>query len=358
LGRDDPGRPNTQAGSVVQQGELFLAVFGGHRVSLLLIFFIATTLLFDFLNGFHDSANVVATAIASRAMSPRTALAMAALTNFLGPFLFGVAVATTIGNEVVKEEAVTVPVAMAALISAIIWNILTWLFAIPSSSSHALIGGFVGAAIAGYGIFIIEMQGMIKVLIGLFISPVIGLIFGWSFMRIALFFGRWMHPGINNFFRRGQWATSLTLGLSHGTNDAQKTMGIIAMGLVAFGILPEFYVPTWVIAASALAIALGTALGGWRLIRTIGAGFYRIRAMHAFSSQVAGSAVILGAALVGAPVSTTQVISSGVVGAGAAQRVNMVRWGTASQIVVAWFLTIPATALLGAAAYFILNMIV
>jgi PiT family inorganic phosphate transporter len=280
---------------------------------------------------------------------------MAAMTNLIGPFLFGVAVATTIGHEVVEQEAVTIPVALAALLSAIIWNLVTWLLGIPSSSSHALIGGFVGAAIAGYGTEVIKMEGLYKVLMGLFISPVVGLIVGWFIMRIALFFGKWLTPGVNNFFRRGQWVTSLTLGLSHGTNDAQKTMGIISMGLVAFGVLPTFTVPPWVIGASAMAIALGTVFGGWRLIRTIGGGFYRIRAVHAFSSQIASAGVILGAAFMGVPVSTTQVISSGVVGAGAAQRVNMVRWGLAQSIVVAWILTIPLTGILGAGIFSILD---
>ena len=323
----------------------------------LLIFFVVIALIFDFLNGFHDSANVVATAIASRAMSPRFALAMTSLANLAWPFLFGVAVAKTIGNEVVGSEAVTVPVALAALISAIIWNLLTWLLGIPSSSSHALIGGFVGAAVTGFGLGIVHMEGMVKVLIGLFISPLIGLIFGWFVMRQSLFVGRHSPPSINFYFRRGQWLTALALGLSHGTNDAQKTMGIIAMGLVAFGVLPEFRVPFWVIAASATAIALGTALGGWRLIRTMGAGFYRIRAIHAFSSQLASTAVILGAAILGAPVSTTQVISSTIVGAGVAHRMQMVRWNTANQIVVAWILTIPATGILGAVFFLILRSI-
>lgn len=327
-------------------------------MSFLLIVFVATALVFDFLNGFHDSANVVATAIASRALSPRSALAMTALANLVGPFLFGVAVATTIGHEVVREQAVTIPVALAALLSAIVWNLVTWLLGIPSSSSHALIGGFVGAAVAGYGVNVVRMEGIYKVLLGLFISPVLGLIAGWLIMRVALYFGKWLNPGVNNFFRRGQWLTALTLGLSHGTNDAQKTMGVISLGLVAFGVLPSFYVPLWVIGASATAIALGTALGGWRLIRTIGGGFYRIRAIHAFSSQIAGAAVILGAALMGAPVSTTQVISSGVIGAGAAQRVSMVRWGVAQQIVMAWILTIPSTGLLGAVFFYILRWIV
>lgn len=325
-------------------------------MSLTLIIFVAIALTFDFLNGFHDSANVVATAIASRAIHPRWALAMTALANFAGPFLFGVAVANTIGNEVITGNAVTIPVAMAALVSAIVWNIFTWLLGIPSSSSHALIGGFLGAAVTGYGIHVVHFEGMIKVLIGLFLSPFIGLIIGWFSMRQILFLGQWMSPRVDLVLRRAQWVTALTLGLSHGTNDAQKTMGILAMGLVAFGIQAEFHVPLWVIAASALAIALGTALGGWRLIRTMGSGFYRIRPIHAFSSQVASTVVILGAALLGAPVSTTQVISSTIVGAGAAERFYKVRWGVAGNIVTAWLLTIPATGLLGALVYWVVSL--
>jgi len=330
---------------------------GGIVLNFVLVLFVIIALAFDFLNGFHDSANVVATAIASRAISPRWALGMSALANFAGPFLFGVAVAKTIGNEVVSGEAVTVPVAMAALISAIVWNLLTWWSGIPSSSSHALIGGFVGAAIAGYGLQAIRMEGMYKVLLGLFISPVVGLIFGWVAMRQALFAGQWMSRRVTYFYRQAQWLTTLVLGLSHGTNDAQKTMGILTMGLVAFGVLPVFQVQFWVIFVSASAIALGTASGGWRLIRTMGMGFYRVRPVHAFTSQVASSAVILGAALLGSPVSTTQVISSTIVGAGAAQRVPMVRWGVANQIVVAWILTIPTTVLMGALVFWILRQI-
>jgi PiT family inorganic phosphate transporter len=324
-------------------------------VSFLIILFVAIALTFDFLNGFHDSANVVATAIASRAMAPRWALSMTALANLVGPFLFGVAVAETIGNEVLSSEAVTLPVAMAALLSAIVWNLFTWLLGIPSSSSHALMGGFIGAAITGYGLGVVQMGGLYKVILGLFISPVIGLVFGWLAMRQTLFIGSFMSPRINLFFRRSQWLTALALGLSHGTNDAQKTMGILTMGLVAFGVLPVFQVPVWVIAASAAAIGLGTVLGGWRLIRTMGTGFYRIRPIHAFSSQIASTVVILGAALLGSPVSTTQVISSTIVGAGAAQRVGMVRWGVATQIVVAWLLTIPATGILGAILLWVLR---
>ena len=322
-----------------------------------LVFFVSIALIFDFLNGFHDSANVVATAIASRAIAPIWALSMSALANFAGPFLFGVAVAKTIGNEVVTGNAVTVPVALAALVSAIVWNLLTWWLGIPSSSSHALIGGFCGAAIAGYGLRVIHMEGLYKVILGLFVSPLVGLVFGWLAMKQALFMGQWMSRRATYFYRQAQWLTTLILGLSHGTNDAQKTMGILTMGLVAFGVLPEFQVPFWVIFASASAIALGTAFGGWRLIRTMGAGFYRVRPVHAFTSQVASSVVILGAALLGSPVSTTQVISSSIVGAGAAESVPMVRWGVANQILIAWLLTIPATVLIGALAFWVLRQI-
>lgn len=333
-------------------------ILGEARLNYLLIFFVLSALTFDFLNGFHDSANVVATSIASRAMSPPLALLMTALANFAGPFLFGVAVATTLGHEVLAAQAVTVPVAQAALLSAIAWNLLTWWLGIPSSSSHALVGGFVGAAITGYGLDVIRMSGLEKVVIGLFLSPILGLLFGWLIMRLMMFFGQWLTPRVNVFFRRAQWVTSLTLALSHGSNDAQKTMGLLTLGLVAFGVLPEFKVPIWVIAASAAAIGLGTVMGGWRLIHTIGYGFYRIRPVHAFSSQVAGTVIILGAALLGAPVSTTQVISSNVVGAGAAHRIPMVRWTLASQIVFAWLITIPATGVLGGLTWMVLKQFI
>jgi len=323
----------------------------------LLIVFVAIALIFDFLNGFHDSANVVATAIASRAIAPKWALTIAALSNLIGPFLFGVAVATTIGNEVLQHYAVTIPVAMAALLSAIVWNIVTWWFGIPSSSSHALIGGFVGAALMGFGMGVIRMEGMMKVIVGLFISPVIGLVVGWIVMKLVLLVGRHSTQAVNVFFRRSQWITAITLGLSHGTNDAQKTMGVLTMGLVAFGAIPTFHVPSWVIEACALSIALGTALGGWRLIKTMGGKFYRIRPVHAFSSQFASTTVILGSALLGAPVSTTQVISSTILGAGSAERIQKVRWGIAGQIVLAWIFTIPATGALGALFYLLLSPI-
>ena len=206
----------------------------------------------------------------------------------------------------------------------------------------------------GYGINAIQVPGLTRVLLALLISPILGFIFAYILMLLFLWLGRSLSPKVNQFFLKGQWITMITLGLSHGTNNAQKVMGILTFGLVAFGVLSEFVVPSWVVFVSAGALALGTLFGGWRVIRTIGAGLYRIRALHAFSSQIASTSVILGAALLGGPISTTQVISSTVVGAGSAERINMIRWGLASQIAMAWLVTLPATFLLGAIFYFLL----
>jgi PiT family inorganic phosphate transporter len=312
---------------------------------------IAIALIFDFLNGLHDSSNVVATVISSRAMRPRRAMIMAAVGHMAGPLLFGVAVASTIGDEVLVHDTMTLEVIGAALTAATAWNVITWTLGIPSSSSHALIGGIVGAAAAGYGLEAIRAEGMAKVLVALFISPLLGLMAGYLLTRLVLFIGRAFTPHANVWLKRGQWLTAFILALSHGTNDAQKTMGMIAAALVAGGVLPAFQVPLWVILASATAISLGTLTGGWRIIRTLGGKFYKIRPLHGFAAQSASSVVILGAALLGGPVSTTQVVSSAIVGAGSAERLSKVRWGVAQSIVVAWLLTIPASAALGALVY-------
>jgi len=309
---------------------------------------IGVAVLFDFINGFHDSSNVVATMISSRAMSARKALTLSAVAHFCGPFLFGVAVATTIGHDVVDPKVVTIAVIFAALLAAIIWNLITWVLGIPSSSSHALLGGLIGAVSVDYGLAMIQMRGLLKVVIALFVSPILGLLAGYLLMRLVLFLARGASPRINWFFKRGQIITSLALALSHGTNDAQKTMGIIAMALVASGYLPEFSVPWWVIALSAGAISLGTALGGWRIIRTLGGKFYKIRPVHGFAAQIASALIIFGAALLGGPVSTTQVVSSAILGVGSATRFSRVRWNVAGNILAAWVLTIPASALLAA----------
>jgi PiT family inorganic phosphate transporter len=321
----------------------------------LLIIIIAIALVFDFLNGFHDASNIVATVISSRAMSPRNALIMTAAAEITGPFLFGVAVATTIGSEVVDPAAITSAVIIAALASAILWNLFTWYFGWPSSTSHALIGGLVGAVGIASGFETINLQGMEKVLIALFISPILGLLFGYLVLRLIYFLARGATPSINTLFRRGQLLTSLALALSHGTNDAQKTMGIIAMAMVTTGYTSTFQVPWWVIALSASAISLGTAMGGWRLIETLGAKFYKIRPVHAFGSQLTSAAIILGAALLGGPVSTTQVVSSSIMGAGSADRLSKVRWTVARDIAVAWVLTIPISALMAAGLYLVVS---
>jgi len=327
------------------------------ELSPFLIIFVATALLFDFLNGFHDSANTVATMISSRAMDPREALALNAVANFVGPFLFGVAVATTIGHEVVAEEAATMPVVLSALGGAIVWNLLTWLLGIPSSSSHALVGGLIGAAATAYGFEAILLPGLTKILLTMLISPVLGMLSGFLLMKLTLFLARGATPRINVFFKRAQMATATALALSHGTNDAQKTMGIITMGLLAGGALSHFVIPIWVIAACAGAIALGTALGGWRIIRTLGGKFYKVRPVHSFASQIASAGVILGAALMGGPVSTTHVVSTAILGVGSAERLSKVRWGVVGQIIVAWLLTIPASALVAVACYVVVDKI-
>jgi PiT family inorganic phosphate transporter len=312
---------------------------------------LAFALVFDFLNGFHDSSNVVATVISSNAMRPRLALLVAAVSEFVAPFLFGVAVATTIGDGLLNVDVISVNVIVAALAAAIAWNLITWYIGIPSSSSHALIGGLLGAAVIADGLSVIIPSGLLRVLAALFFSPILGLAAGFIVMRIVMFLIRGATPGINSFFRRSQVFTLTGLALSHGSNDAQKTMGVITMGLVASGFLNTFVVPTWVIAMSATAIALGTFFGGWRLIRTLGGKIYRIRPVHAFSSQVSGASVILGAALLGGPVSTTQVMSSSIMGVGAADRIKMVHWGILGDMTTAWALTIPVTAVLAAVLY-------
>lgn len=319
------------------------------------VLLLVTAIIFGFLNGFHGSSNIVATPIASRAMSPRAVLWMAAIAHFAGPFLFGVAVATTIGSGLADPVHVTLPVVIAAVQAAVIWNIITWLLGIPSSSSHALVGGLVGAVISSSGFTAVQSEGLIKVIGSLFISPVIGLIASYFLMNLTRFLVRGATPRINRFFKRAQVVTSMTLALSHGANDAQITMGVITLGLVAEGAIPSFVVPTWVIALCAGVISLGTATGGWRLIKTLGGRIYKIRPVDGFVSQIAGASVILGAAMFGGPVSTTQVMSSAIMGAGAAHRVSKVRWRVGYEMLIAWALTIPISASLAAMLYLFTN---
>ena len=321
----------------------------------ILIIVIALGVLFDFLNGIHDSSNVVATMISSRAFSPRVALGVTAVAEFSGPFIFGVAVAQTIGNDIVASHLISTSAILAALVSAILWNLLTWYLGFPSSSSHALIGGIVGAVVMAAGWRAIELKGLEKILIALFTSPIIGFVFGYIFLRIILLLSWKATPRINGFFKRSQILTGIVLALSHGTNDAQKTMGVIALAMVTSGYLKVFAIPRWLIILCASMIALGTAIGGWRLIRTLGGRIYKIRPVDGFASQLSSAVVILSNSLLGGPVSTTQVVSSAILGVGVGERANKVRWGVAQEIAMAWLFTIPATALVGAGLFWVFN---
>lgn len=319
-----------------------------------LIFVIALALLFDFLNGMRDSSNIVATMISSRAFAPQTALAITAMAEFLGPFLFGVVVAKTIGDQVVWSGVLTLNAIAACLVGATLWNLITWFFGLPGSSSHALIGGMVGAVIVEAGVNAIKVSGLYKVLIALIASPIIGFAFGFLITRLIYFLVQNATPRINEFFKNAQFFTALALASSHGANDSQKTMGIIALSLVVGGALPVFRVPAWVIAASAAGIAIGASFGGWRLIRTLGGKFYKIRPLHSFSTQLTSALVLLSASLFGVPVSISQVVSSAIIGVGASERISKVRWSVAGDIITAWVITIPASALLAAGIYWLI----
>ena len=319
-------------------------------VTSLTVILVAAALIFGFLNGFHDSSNVVATVISSRAMPPYFAMGLAGVGVFCGPFLFGVAVAETIGKDIAPLEALTPAVILAALLAAIAWNLITWWFGIPSSSSHALIGGLVGAVASKNGLGMVQTAGLTRVLLALILSPVLGAGLGWLMMKAIIIIARMLQlsPRINWVFKRGQTVTAATLALSHGTNDAQKTMGMIMMALMATGSIQTFQVPMWVVASSAGVMALGMTTGGWRIIRTVGHGIYRVRLVHGFSAQATAAGVILGAALLGGPVSTTHVVSSAIMGVGSAERIGKVRWGVVENILLAWIVTVPISALLAA----------
>ncbi len=320
-----------------------------------LIIVIALALCFDFITGLRNVSNIVATMISSHAFNPVTALRIAAIAQFIGPFLFGVVVARTIGDDVIQSSFLTLTVILACLLGAIAWSLITWFFGLPGSSSHTLIGGLVGAVWAGAGVDAIRWAGLGKVMLVLFVSPLLGFVFGFIITRIVYFLVRNATPRINDFFKRSQIFTAVALALSHGTNDAQKAMGIIALSLVVGGALPAFQVPLWVVAASAAGIALGASFGGWRIIRTLGGKLYKIRPLHSFSTQITSTFVILGVSLIGAPVSTSQVVSAAIIGVGSSERISKVRWGVAEDIVASWLVTLPASGLLAAGAYWLIT---
>ncbi|HWP28193.1 MAG TPA: inorganic phosphate transporter [Chloroflexota bacterium] len=315
----------------------------------LLVLIIVAGLTFDFINGFHDTANAIATSVATRVLSPVQAVVMAGVLNFVGA-LTGTAVATTVGKGIIAPEQVTQHLVLAALCSAIIWNLLTWWYGIPSSSSHALVFSIVGAGVAAGGWGIIQAPGVEKVLQGLVFSPLLG--FGGAFLiMLALLrlFGRAAPMNVTRVFGKAQLVSAAYMAFAHGSNDAQKTMGVITMALASYygwsG--AEWTVPAWVILAAAMAMGLGTMMGGWRIIRTMGLKVVELRPIHGFAAETAAATVIELASRLGIPISTTHTISSAIMGVGATRRLSAVRWGVAGNIVTAWVLTIPPCVLLG-----------
>ena len=324
-----------------------------------LVIVVATALAFDFTNGFHDTANAVATMISTRAMSPRVAVGYSAVLNFVGAFV-SLEVAATIAKGIIEADIVTSTIVFGGLVGAIAWNLITWYFGLPSSSSHALIGGVVGAGFVAEGADAIKGDGLVeKVAVPALVAPTLAfLVAGVCIIAAYRIIGR-QRPGIvNRGYRLGQIVSGGLFSLAHGTNDAQKTMGIITLALVATNHLPkdDFDVPTWVIISSATAIALGTYSGGWRIIRTMGTRIIKMDPAQGFAAQGSGAAVILTASHLGFPLSTTHTISGAVMGAGAAKRLSAVRWGVAGNIVLAWVLTLPCAAAIGGLAYGLTEM--
>jgi PiT family inorganic phosphate transporter len=324
-----------------------------HSSGLLVAVVVLLALAFDYTNGFHDAATAIATSIATRALRPRAALALAAVMNLLGAFI-STNVATTVGKGVVRLPAQHGPtVVLAALFGAIVWNLITWYFGLPSSSSHALIGGLIGATLFSSGVDNVVWAGLVsKVLLPGIISPLLGILAGFCLM-LGIYWAcfRQRPAWVRALFRRLQPFSAAFLAFSHGSNDAQKTMGIISLALFSGGYIDSFYVPTWVIVASATVIAVGTFSGGWRIIRTMGQRVVRVEPPNGFATEVTAGLILLGASLRGYPVSTTHVVNGALMGVGATRRFSAVRWGVAGNIVVAWVLTLPVAAFLGYLAY-------
>ena len=359
---------------------------------LALIVIFALAVAFDYINGFHDTANAIATSVSTRALKPEHAILLSATANFVGALVFGTAVAGTIGSGIVQEDMVLkngATVLMAALLGAIAWNLITWVLAIPSSSSHALIGGLIGAAWAAAGANAVQWGNFaFKVLVPLFSSPVLGFAIGLTLMILLLNAMGWANPHhftewrkrsrstetrddatpagdsagisprrINDRFRRLQVLSAAYMALSHGSNDAQKTMGIMTLALFSAGAIHDKTVPVWVILMAATAMSLGTAAGGWRIMKTMGQKVVKLDPVHGFAAETTAATIILGAAHLGMPVSTTHVISSAIMGVGTSDRASAVHWGVARSIATAWILTIPCAAAIAAAAYFVLQVL-
>jgi len=317
-----------------------------HDTYFLLICVIILATIFDFINGFHDTANAIATSVSTRVLTPKIAVLMAAILNMVGA-LSGTAVAATVGRGIVDASSVTQLTVVSALLSAIIWDIITWYFGLPTSSSHAILSSIVGASIATAGTGIIIQKGVYKVLIGLIVSPLFGVILGFLLMLFLIWLFRRAAPSVvSKLFGRLQIVSAAYMAFSHGNNDAQKTMGIITMALVSYHKLPDFHVPIWVIVLCATAMACGTAAGGWRIIKTLGMRLVALRPINGFAAETAAATIIEIASRIGLPLSTTHIISSTIMGVGASKRLSAVRWGIGGNIVMAWILTLPACAVL------------
>lgn len=313
----------------------------------LLVFVIITALVFEYINGFHDSANAIATVVSTKVLTARTAIIYAGVLNIFGAFL-GTHVASTIGKGIVATDSVTQGVILCALLSAIIWNLITWYYGIPSSSSHALIGGLMGAAISKAGYGVVQIQGVtMKVLLPMVTSPIIGFCIGFICMVTILWTCSKANPNtVNKHFKKMQLVSSGIMALSHGSNDAQKTMGIITLALVSFHALPTFEVPYWVILGCAVTMGMGTMGGGWRIIRTMGTKMIKLKPVHGFAAETSAAAVILSSSYLGIPVSTTHIISTSIMGVGSTRGVHALKWGIVGNIVMAWILTIPVCMIL------------
>ena len=324
-----------------------------------IVLIVAVALIFDFINGFHDAANSIATVVSTRVLTPIQAVVWAAFFNFVAAFGFGVNVAKTVGKGVVEPAVVDQWVILAGLVGAIVWDLITWYWGLPTSSSHALIGGFVGAAIMKAGTGSLVVPGLIKIGVFMILAPVIGLVIGFVMMLITVWTFHRATPGrVDWVFRRMQLVSAAAYSLGHGTNDAQKTMGIIAVLLFSTGHLgPEFYVPFWVILAAHAAIGLGTLAGGWRIVKTMGMRITKLRPVGGFSAETAGAITLLGTAIAGIPVSTTHTITGSIMGVGSLQRFSAVRWGVAQRIVWAWIFTIPASAAVAGVTWVLLHLV-
>ena len=328
-------------------------------MTVLVVTVIAVALIFDFVNGFHDAANSIATVVSTRVLSPRHAVIWAAFFNFVAFLVFSTHVANTIGTGIVSPGVIDSGVVFAALFGAIAWDLITWWFGIPSSSSHALIGGLAGAAVAKAGTGVLDLSGFTKIGISIVLSPLLGLTLGFLLMVLVFWIFRRSAPlRVDNWFRRGQLFSAALYSLGHGGNDAQKTMGIIAVLLYANGLLgPDFYVPLWVVLACHAAMGLGTLSGGWRIVRTMGLRITKLKPVGGFCAETGGAITLFLATSLGVPVSTTHTITGAIVGVGSVTSASAVRWGVAGRIVWAWVLTIPSSALIAAATWMIVDKV-